>query len=115
MPTKKTSSKPKRPAKQKAGGGCLGASCSASWNPPETAPKNETCIIANFGWPWPVMAIWCLVQEEWAIAQLAPCSEDDGRGWETEWEKGSSLIGWMPLPSLPNVKEHTPKGAEDIL
>ena len=77
------------------------AACSAVWLPPETAPKNETCIIANFGWPWPVMAIWCFVQEEWAIAQLAPCSEDDGRGWETEWEKGSSLLGWMPLPSLP--------------
>lgn len=85
-------------------GGLPRTSCSAGWLPPETAPKNETCIIGNFGWPWPVMASWCLVQEEWAVAQLAPCSEDEGRGWETEWESNKNLKGWMPLPSLPNVQ-----------
>lgn len=31
MPTKKLPSKPKRPAKQKAGGGCPGATCSSSF------------------------------------------------------------------------------------
>jgi hypothetical protein len=31
MPTKKSPSKPKRPAEQKAGGGCPGATCSSSF------------------------------------------------------------------------------------
>jgi hypothetical protein len=77
----------------------------AAWKAPETAPKDGTCIIANFGWPWPVVALWCRVTEEWAIAQLSPCSEDEGVGWETEWEKSASMIGWLPFPDMPKRKD----------
>lgn len=90
-------------------GGLPRTSCSAGWLPPETAPKNETCIIGNFGWPWPVMASWCLVQEEWAVAQLAPCSEDEGRGWETEWESNKNLkAGCLFLLCRTSKRWHPP-------
>jgi hypothetical protein len=77
-----------------------------AWNPPATAPTDGTCILANFGWPWAVVAIWCPATNQWAIAQLSPCTEEEGRGWETEWEYDSSLIGWLPMPCLPESLNH---------
>lgn len=76
-----------------------------TWNPPETAPQNGTSIIADFGWPWPVVAIWCNHTEQWAIAQLAPCLEHEELGWETEWEPQENLRQWIPMPYLPKSKK----------
>jgi len=61
-----------------------------------------------------VVAIWSAVDEEWATAQLSPSSEEEGHAWETEYERDSGLIGWLPFPSLPNVKALSRLGGQWI-
>jgi hypothetical protein len=100
--------KPEDLPQQVTGDGCPESSCSA-WRDADSAPKDGTIIIAHFGWPWPVTAIWDPENEEWSTAQLSPCGPEKSVGWETEWEKSSSLIGWQPLPSLPNIHLSKPK------
>lgn len=41
----------------------------SGWKAPETAPKDQM-IIADFGLPWAVIAIWNPAQGQWAIAEL---------------------------------------------
>lgn len=72
----------------------------AAWRSPHTAPQTGV-ILADFGWPWPVLAIWDTLMGEWSIAQIAPHTEGESIGWETEWETTISLKGWLPLPTLP--------------
>ena len=83
------------------------------WRSPKTAPKRKA-IIADFGWPWPVIAIWDALIGEWSVAQIAH-SKGKSIGWETEWEKSSEMKGWLPLPELPvrkaNVQDHVSDGA----
>lgn len=76
------------------------------WRSPKIAPKRGV-ILADFGWPWPVVAIWDSLMGEWSIAQIAPHAEGESIGWETEWEKGSAMKGWLPLPKLPNRKANS--------
>lgn len=74
------------------------------WQPPQTAPKNQL-ILANTGYPWPVLAHWCEVSEKWATSIL---NEDLAAGdkidvwFETEYEDEKALVGWMPLPAFTN-------------
>lgn len=81
----------------------LAAAPCSPWRSPKTAPKRGV-ILADFGWPWPVMATWCKVNKEWSMPQIAPYARGESICWETEWEKGSSMKGWLPLPALPNRK-----------
>lgn len=72
----------------------------ASWSPPETAPKNRH-ILANCGWPWPVVAMWSDYAECWVIAMQEGnvCDGKSDPGFITEHER--ELIGWMEMPALP--------------
>lgn len=72
----------------------------ASWNPPETTPKNRH-ILANCGWPWPVVAMWSDYAECWVIAMQEGnvCDGKSDPGFITEHER--ELIGWMEMPALP--------------
>jgi len=74
------------------------------WQPPQTAPKNQL-ILANTGYPWPVLARWCDASGKWATACLTACEMATGKAdvwFETEYEDEKALIGWMPLPAFPN-------------
>ena len=74
----------------------------AIWQPRQTAPKNQL-ILANTGYPWPVLARWCDASEKWATACLTACEMADGKAdvwFETEYEDEKALIGWMPIPKL---------------
>ena len=73
----------------------------SSWLSPNTAPKDQT-IIADFGYPWAVMAIWSEAQQQWAITELE-WSMFEGAGdpgFVTEWQDDCDLKGWCALPSV---------------
>lgn len=73
------------------------------WQSPETAPK-DTVIIADTGYPWPVLALWNEAIEQWATTTLE-CSQFEGKpdcGWVTEYEK--ELRWWMPVPERQEAK-----------
>lgn len=73
------------------------------WRSPETAPKDGTAILADFGWPWPVYAVWDEYDEQWIAATVQRCEMRDGpdNTWlEMETERPQDLKKWMPLPKL---------------
>lgn len=75
------------------------------WQPANTAPKGPL-IIADFGWPWPVMATWCDRSNAWAAVSVQREPDRHSTGvvawFETERESARDLRRWMPWPSLPN-------------
>src|SRR5690606_14530824 len=40
------------------------------WRPPETAPRDMTVILGDFGFPWPMAAVWNAVLEKWCCAEV---------------------------------------------
>jgi len=77
-----------------------------TWSPPDTAPRNGTLILGDFGWPWPLLAVWNEYDEQWVVATLlAACLMENGKKnscLETDTEKVNALKRWTPLPLLPN-------------
>ena len=79
---------------------------SASWKSPETAPRDGTLILGDFGRPWPNPAVWDEYDGQWCIAtlQASPMVDGPTNSWiETDTERGDSLRGWMEMPILPNA------------
>lgn len=75
----------------------------AGWEIPETAPKDGTVILADFGWPWPVPAAYSTHDENWVTALLQMCPMEGGGTdtyFENEYEQGAKLKRWMPMPDL---------------
>ena len=88
--------------------------CSAVWLDPDTAPKDGTPILGDFGWPWPVYAVWDQYDEQWVVVtvQASPMKDGQINSWfETDTENAGQLKRWTPLPSLPNpeASNHGPK------
>jgi hypothetical protein len=76
-----------------------------TWSPPDTAPRNGTLILGDFGWPWPLPAVWDTYDEQWCVVtvQASPMKDGADNYWlETDTENKSQLKRWMPMPHLPN-------------
>ena len=74
----------------------------SQWYPPETAPRDGTQFLGDFGWPWPCPAVWNPVNEEWVIAVLQ-AGDVDGKPdyyFETDSERPHDLKRWMLMPEL---------------
>ena len=71
---------------------------SALWEPASTAPKGPL-ILADFGWPWPIMAAWSEMSGKWAAVSVQ--FTDTDTWFETETELPKDLLRWMPWPKLP--------------
>lgn len=71
----------------------------AEWRSPETAPKDRV-ILADFGWPWAVVARWSVYANEWVVAaiQANMCDGLDDPSWITESE--GELLGWIEMPEV---------------
>lgn len=67
-----------------------------TWQPIETAPKDETPILA-WGpcWPWPEIISWEPEQKLWQEGYIGGDYAD--AGWEP--------THWMPLPDAPSAAE----------
>lgn len=80
---------------------------------PETAPRDGTQIIGDFGWPWPCVAAWDEYDEYWVVCLLQKSPMQDGplnTYFEVETEGRDQLRRWMPMPKLPNVEQcHHPE------
>jgi hypothetical protein len=80
---------------------------SNDWQSPETAPRDGTQIIGDFGWPWPLPTVWDEYDEKWAVCYLQRCPMANGRSntyFEMDTEPDKNLRRWMPMPVLPPTK-----------
>ena len=81
---------------------CLGTQPTAL-NPPETAPKDGTVILGDFGWPWMLTACWNNHDEKWAVSMIQACLMENGKVdtyFEADQEEHKSLKGWLPMPEV---------------
>jgi hypothetical protein len=73
------------------------------WKTPETAPKDGTVILGDFGYPWPLVAVWNDIDKKWVTvslqAQEMPSDMID-YWFENEQATMDELKYWMPLPKL---------------
>lgn len=70
-------------------------------NPPETAPKDGSSFLGDFGWPWLLMAIWNESDEHFCVCYPQACELANGtidNYFEVEWESEKDLKGWLPIP-----------------
>ena len=82
-----------------AGSGLHDATCCASWNPPETAPKDGTMIIGDFGWEYARLAIWSGKDKCWKTPELyKPYDDEDDYDCYFESEGDCNFLRWMPFP-----------------
>lgn len=85
--------------------------CSAGWLEPETAPRDGTQILGDFGYPWTQLAAWNTNDEKWSTASMMAQDMYGGSidiWFETEYEAVNQLKRWMRLPSLPNAAVELP-------
>jgi hypothetical protein len=89
--------------------GLDGAYCSALLDATK-APRDGTVILGAFGWPFLIPAAWNEHDERWTVCTLQASQMDSGKSdvwWENDWEHHNALLGWAPMPILP---DGTPKG-----
>lgn len=82
-------------------------------NPPDTAPKDATMILADFGWPWLVPAIWNPTDGKWTVAMMQKSHDgpDYDVWFETDQERDIDLKGWILYPKAQPAAmgtEHRP-------
>jgi hypothetical protein len=72
------------------------------WSQPESAPKDGTQILCDFGYPWLQIAAWNTYDGKWATANMGAQGMDNGTTdiwFETELEDAKQLKRWTPLPT----------------
>lgn len=71
-------------------------------NPPDTAPRDMTVFLGNFGYPWLLMTAWNGADEKWVTATLQlglVDGEYNDSYFENEREHPDELRGWLPIPT----------------
>jgi len=72
------------------------------WKSTESAPKDGNTILADVGYPWPVVAAWNSHGEKWVYASLQACAMANNTiDTYFENEQESEIKGWLPMPELP--------------
>ncbi|TRO21972.1 hypothetical protein EQ826_00155 [Ectopseudomonas mendocina] len=69
------------------------------WQPAATAPLDRV-ILADTGYPWPVLAVWSDYCNGWVTAELQAslCEGKADPAWISERE--GELLAWMDLPGV---------------
>lgn len=70
------------------------------WLDGDSAPRDGTVFLGDFGWSWAVSTVWSEVDGKWvyALPQADPTGSD--RYFENEWEESENLRRWSPIPEL---------------
>lgn len=70
-----------------------------SWQPPETAPKDGTLILADMGWPWPCLACWDEYDEKWVYTNRLIDGTEGAQHpyFETEYGRNDELKRWTAV------------------
>ena len=71
-------------------------------NPPESAPKDLTVFLGEFGWCYLLPTVWNPHDEKWVTATVQACGMDSGHDdvyFSSETERECDLKGWLPLPT----------------
>lgn len=71
-----------------------------TWQSPETAPKTGDMILADAGYPWPVLACWNKYEQEWVYASFAMNYVDGTEDPYFETESEKTIKKWCPIPDL---------------
>jgi hypothetical protein len=72
-------------------------------NYPETAPKDGTVILAHFGYPQLVTAIFNSEAGKWVVALPQTGMVDavwNDNYFESEYEHPAEMRYWIPLPTI---------------
>lgn len=78
------------------------------WQPIETAPKDGTLFLGNFGYPWAILAAWNEPSEEYCVAELQIGlyhGKWNDTYFETDHLPEKDLLGWLPMPEIPGNKK----------
>lgn len=74
-----------------------------SFQPPDTAPKDGTMILAAFGGADYVPSVWDGTSKRWATSTIRETALPNGavrRRWSWELEAAENLTGWIPWPEM---------------
>lgn len=71
-------------------------------NPPETAPKDGSLFLGDFGWPQLLPTMWNSHDQKWNVAlpqiqEMAPYADDNY--FENEQQDPGDLKGWIEWPT----------------
>lgn len=81
-----------------------------AWHSPETAPKDRL-ILACFGFPWPVVAMYSDANDEWVTAEVEQ-SLYQGKSdpsFVSEYFSEAELLGWIEMPAALMPKHLLPR------
>lgn len=72
-------------------------------------PKNgvtNRIILADFGYPWLVPAMWSEVNSQWVAAttQIQDCDGKHDPYFENEWFDDKELKSWQEMPKIGEKK-----------
>ena len=65
-------------------------------------------ILGDFGWPWPIPAVWDPYDQHWCVVtvQMSPMKDGADNYWlESDTKAYRSLQRWMPMPALPRARK----------
>lgn len=77
------------------------------WRSPDTAPRDMTYIIGDFGMPWSMVACWSPALDKWCCAEPHVDmyeGEYTDPSYQNEYLPHSELRGWMPMPVVRRDK-----------
>ena len=72
-------------------------------NPSETAPRDMTLFLADFGYPWLLPTMWNPVDSKWAVATVQIglfAGEWNDTYFESDREESDALLGWVGMPKI---------------
>jgi hypothetical protein len=69
-------------------------------HPVESAPRDGTLFLGDFGWPWLLPAAYNPYDEKFVVAVLQACPMKNGKldyYFENEYEAPGDLKGWAEI------------------
>jgi len=74
------------------------------WKSAESAPKDVSVFLGNFGYPWAVATVWNECDEKFVHTSLQAAAMSDGT-MDTYFENEyfDDLISWREMPAIDDI------------